>query len=122
MVVYGHKDMMISKYCPVAKSFGYKPNCNLCFKDQYYLKHDYQGKFALINDGHCNMRIMDPLPYRLIEEIPSLRKAKIRTFRLDFTLESKKDTLMIIKAYQMALKGESYQLVIKKYRKGHMNQ
>ncbi len=121
MVVYGHKDMMISKYCPVAKSFGYKPNCNLCFKDQYYLKHDYQGKFALINDGHCNMRIMDPLPYRLIEEIPALRKAKIRTFRLDFTLENIEQTKHIIKAYQKAINKESYQLEIGKYRKGHMN-
>lgn len=121
MVVYGHKDMMISKYCPVAKSFGYKPNCSLCFKDQYYLKHDYQGKFALINDGHCNMRIMDPLPYRLIEEIPSLRKANIKVFRLDFTLESKQETKHIIQAYQNAMLNKSYSLDVGKYRKGHMS-
>ena len=120
MVVYGHKDLMISKYCPVAKSFGYKPNCKLCFKHQYYLKHDYQGQFALINDGHCNMRVMDPLPISLIDDLDVLRQANIKTFRLDFTLESEAETLKIIQAFQLALAHQSYMLKIGKYRKGHM--
>ncbi len=119
MVVYGHKDMMISKYCPVAKSFGFKPNCNLCFKNQYYLKHPYDGKFALINDGHCNMRIMDPYPYKLIDEIDQLRQANIKTFRLDFTLESYEETLTIIKAYLNKMNHKPYILPIGKSRKGH---
>lgn len=120
MVVYGHKDLMISKYCPVAKTFGYKPNCKLCFKHQYYLKHDYQGQFALINDGHCNMRVMDPLPLNLIDELDQLKKAHIHTMRLDFTLESKTETVSIIKAFQQAMLHEPYTLRIGKYRKGHL--
>ena len=93
MVIYGHKDLMISKYCPVAKTFDYKPNCKLCFKHQYYLKSEFQGQFGLINDGNCNMRVMDSLPLSLIEDLHDLRQANIKTFRLDFTLESKTQTL-----------------------------
>lgn len=120
MVVYGHKDLMISKYCPVAKTFDYKPNCKLCFKHQYYLKSEFQGQFGLINDGNCNMRVMDSLPLSLIEDLHDLRQANIKTFRLDFTLESKTQTLKIIKAFKQAFANKPYDLMIGKYRKGHM--
>ncbi|MDX9807622.1 MAG: DUF3656 domain-containing protein [Acholeplasma sp.] len=117
MVVYSHKDLMISKYCPVAKTFGYKPNCKLCFKDQYYLQ-DHIGKYALLNDGHCNMRVMDPTPLLLIDHLDALKKAKINTFRLDFTTESEKEMKSIIYAFKLALENKPYRIELSRFRMG----
>ena len=118
MVLYGHKDLMISKYCPVAKTFEYKPNCKLCFKNQYYIQDHTTGKFALLNDGNCNMRIMDPMPIVLIDHIESLRRANIRTFRLDFTTESKTKMKSIIQSFKQALGNKPYKLELDRYRTG----
>ncbi len=119
MIVYGHKDLMISKYCPVAKTFGHQPHCNLCFKHDYKLKSNTGDEFALINDGYCNMRIMDSKPLNLIDELDLLLDAHIQTLRLDFTSETKEETLDIIKAYQQAINHKTYQLKIQSERKGH---
>lgn len=118
MVVYGHKDLMISKYCPVAKTFDYKPNCKLCFKNQYYLQDHTTGQFALLNDGNCNMRVMDPMPLLLIDHIGELRAANIKTFRLDFTIESKNKMKQIIKAFRAALDNKSWHLELDRFRTG----
>lgn len=118
MVVYGHKDLMISKYCPVAKTFGYKPNCRLCFKDQYYLQ-DHIGKYALLNDGHCNMRVMDPTPLLLIDQLDALKQAKIHTFRLDFTTETEKEMKSIIYAFKLALEHKPYRIELSRFRMGN---
>jgi putative protease len=118
MVVYGHKDLMISKYCPVAKTFGYKPNCRLCFKDQYYLQ-DHIGKYALLNDGHCNMRVMDPKPLLLIDYLETLKAANINTFRMDFTTETEKEMKSIIYAFKSALEQKPYRLDLPRFRTGH---
>lgn len=117
MVVYGHKDLMISKYCPVAKTFGYKPNCKLCFKDQYYLQ-DHIGKYALLNDGHCNMRVMDPTPLLLIDHLDQLKEARIHTFRLDFTTETEKEMKSIIYAFKLALEHKPYRIELSRFRTG----
>lgn len=118
MVVYGHKDLMISKYCPVAKTFGYKPNCRLCFKDQYYLQ-DHIGKYALLNDGHCNMRVMDPKPLLLIDYLETLKTANITTFRMDFTTETEKEMKAIVYAFKSALAQKPYKLDLPRFRTGH---
>lgn len=117
MVVYGHKDLMISKYCPVAKNFGYKPNCRLCFKDQYYLQ-DHIGKYALLNDGHCNMRVMDPTPLLLIDHLEALKQARIHTLRLDFTTETEKEMKSIIYAFKLALENKPYRIELSRFRTG----
>jgi putative protease len=118
MVLYGHKDLMISKYCPVAKTFDYKPNCKLCFKNQYYIQDHTTGKFALLNDGNCNMRIMDPMPLLLIDQIEALRRANIKTFRLDFTTESKTKMKSIMKSFKQALDQKPYKIELDRYRTG----
>ncbi len=118
MVLYGHKDLMISKYCPVAKTFDYKPNCKLCFKNQYYIQDHTTGKFALLNDGNCNMRIMDPMPLLLIDQIEALRRANIKTFRLDFTTESKTKMKSIIKSFKQALDQKPFKIELDRYRTG----
>ncbi|CCV65458.1 Peptidase, U32 family protein [Paracholeplasma brassicae] len=118
LIVYGYKDLMISKYCPVAKNFGYKPNCKLCFKNQYYLQDRQHGKFAMINDGNCNMRIMDSKPLVLLSYLPDILACGINTLRLDFTLESKKETQDIIKAYQLKFQGIESVLTINKISTG----
>lgn len=119
MVIYGRKDLMISKYCVVAKTFDYKPNCKLCFKDQYYLKDEKEGFFPLINDGECNMRLIDSKPINLISEIPLFKKAHINNFRLDFTVETYEETLNIIQVFKERLQGRVLKLSEQNYRNGN---
>lgn len=118
LIVYGNKDLMISKYCPVAKNFGYKPNCKLCFKNQYYLQDRQNGKFALINDGNCNMRIMDSKPLVLLPYLEDIINSGIHTLRLDFTLEQPKEVEEVIKAYQLKLEQKKAFLSIGKTSTG----
>lgn len=106
LVVYGKTDLMISKYCPIAKTFKTKVNCHLCEKNQYYLEDRVGVKFPLINDGNCNLRILGHKPLNLVEYIPTLKASGIKRLRLDFTTETKDDMKKIIEQFQLAMNGQ----------------
>lgn len=100
LIVYGKVDAMISKYCPITKSEGiYKRDCNLCLKHNYSLRNG-SSKYPMIKDGGCNIRIINNSPIQLKNEIRKYHNIGIRRFRLDFTNESKQETINIIKKYQ----------------------
>ena len=109
---------MISKYCPVAKTFDYEPKCGLCFKNQYYLETEQKEKMALLNDGNCNMRIMDMLPTSLISHIDELKKSGVTRLRMDFTTESEQETKDVIEAFIKAWHNQNYH-ALPKSRVGH---
>lgn len=105
LIVYGHIDLMISKYCPIAKTYKTKRECHLCEVNQYYLQDRMGSKLPLINDGNCNIRILNSKALNLIEHIEELKSGKINTLRLDLTIEKYHDVTQLIKAYQQALNG-----------------
>ena len=117
-VVYGRDELMITKYCPIAKSFGTNVGCNLCYKNQYYLKDRKDELYPLINDGICNIKIMHSRPLVLIDYVQDIIRAGIKTLRLNFTVESFDETTKIIKSYQNAFNKLPYNLQIDKYTKG----
>lgn len=117
-VVYGREELMISKYCPIAKSYGTNVGCNLCYKNQYYLKDRKDELYPLINDGLCNIKIMHSRPLVLIDYVTDLINNEIYTLRLNFTTENYEETIKIIKAYQNSINKLPYNLGIEKYTKG----
>ncbi|MBU1142766.1 MAG: U32 family peptidase [Firmicutes bacterium] len=107
LVVYGRVDLMISKYCPIAKTFKTKQNCHLCELNQYYLEDRMKSKFPLINDGNCNIRILNHKPLNLIEYINQIKLSGIEKIRLDFTTERIEEVREVIKNFNKAMMGES---------------
>ncbi|MDP2426487.1 MAG: DUF3656 domain-containing protein [bacterium] len=103
MVVYGRMDLMISKYCPIAKTFGVKlSHCTLCSKKQYVLTDRVGVSFPLKNDGFCNIRMLHAKPLMLFDYLSSLSQAGIKQCRLDFTIESKEETKQVLEWFFLA--------------------
>ncbi|MCF7932870.1 MAG: DUF3656 domain-containing protein [Acholeplasmataceae bacterium] len=105
MVVYGRVDLMISKYCPIAKTFMTKRDCHLCEKDPYTLEDRVGSRFPLVRDHACNIRILNDKPLNLIHHVSDLIKANIRGLVLEFTTESAQEMTSVIHAFEMAMKG-----------------
>ena len=118
LVVYGRVDLMISKYCPIAKTFKTKQNCHLCELNQYYLQDRVGNKFPLINDGNCNIRILNNKALNLSEYVKELRDSGINALRLDFTTERKHDVTQFIKAFQKALESDKIMINSKEFTYG----
>jgi hypothetical protein len=64
------------------------------------------------------MRVMDPTPLLLIDHLDALKKAKINTFRLDFTTETEKEMKSIIYAFKLALENKPYRIELSRFRTG----
>lgn len=100
-VVYGREELMITKYCPIAKTYKTKPDCHLCEKKQYYLEDRIGLRFPLINDGHCNLRLLHSKPLNLFNHLFDMSSLPL-TFRLNFTIESKDEVEDIIEQFLKA--------------------
>lgn len=111
MVVYGRVDLMITKYCPVAKTLGTnKTHCHLCEHAEYALKDRMGYVYPLHNDGECNMRLLHHRPLNLLSQVRTMKEAGIHRFRADFTVESKATTFEIALALQSAVAGTSFEM------------
>jgi putative protease len=103
-VVYGRVDLMITKYCPVAKTMGAnKTDCHLCEHADYALEDRVGAVFPLKNDGACNMRLLNNRPLMLFDYLHDLNRAGITRHRIDFTIESGEEVRRILTLYQQAL-------------------
>jgi len=107
-IVYGREDLMISKYCPIAKTFDLNIGCDLCHQNQYYLKDRVGAEYPLVNDGQCNIRVLHSKPLNLIDYLGFFKDSGINTLRLNFTIEEKSTVINVIRAYQKAMRGEAY--------------
>lgn len=107
-IVYGHEELMISKYCPIAKTFDTNPGCDLCYKNQYYLKDRMGAQYPLVNDGLCNIKVLHSKPLNLIDYVLYFYEQGINTLRMNFSTEDYESTYNIINNYQKAVKKESY--------------
>lgn len=110
-IVYGKTDLMLSKYCPITKSYGVnKLNCNLCMQRDHFLKDESGNEFKIIRDGYCNIRILHSKYLNLITYLNDLKNIGVNTFRLDFTDEDYFETKEVVKAYLDKLNHQTYHL------------
>lgn len=97
--VYGKIDLMITKYCPIAKTFKTNPDCHLCEKNQYYLEDRMNARFPLVHDGNCNLRILHAKSLNLTAYIEELHHLGI-TCRIHLTVENEEETYRILQEVQ----------------------
>ena len=81
LIIYGHMTLMTTKYCPICKTH------------QFSLKDD-TSTFPLIHNN-CITSILNGKSLNLIDEIDKLYPY-INRFRLDFTIENKEETKIIL--------------------------
>lgn len=93
--VYGRHDLMISKYCPIAKTFKTNQDCHLCEKNQYYLEDRLKQKYPLVHDGNCHLRILHAKTLNLLEYANDLQQHQV-TCRIHLTTEDEKETRNIL--------------------------
>lgn len=110
-IVYGRTELMLSKYCPIAKTVGFqRTHCHLCEHNQYALKDRMDYLFPLLDDGDCNIRLLNSKPLCLIDHLDFFKEIGMAKVRLDFTIESANETADIVEAFQRALRKEPYVL------------
>ena len=119
MVVYGHVDLMLSKYCPIAKVNGNKQkHCMECHLNKYELEDRLGVKFPLEGDDNCIMHIYNSRRLHLLEYLKEI-KALVGNVRLDFTIESKEEVEQIVDAYLSVYNEEYESLILDNVTYGH---
>lgn len=119
MTIYGRLPMMVSANC-IAKTEGAcrkQAGENGAFR---YLTDRYQKKMPVyVNCSHCYNVIFNSLPLSLHQNITTIKKEGIHTFRLDFTTENGNDVDRIIRYFKGILRGEVMPPPYEEYTKGH---
>ena len=105
MIVYGYYPLMTSAQCVHANTRGCDKKRGLS-----YLKDRYQVQFPVKNFcTYCYNVVYNSLPVLLFSNLEELKKAGIRDFRMDFTMESAKETKAILKLYEEFADGSRRQ-------------
>lgn len=100
VVVYGKVDLMITKHCIMNKHLTSKDvSCGKCSGNRYYLLDRKGYKLEMINDGLCNIRILNPKKLHLIDEIEWLKSVGVSKLRLEFTTEDKREVMDVVDGY-----------------------
>ena len=105
MMLYGYYPLMTSAQCVHANTRGCDKKRGLS-----YLKDRYQVQFPVKNFcTYCYNVVYNSLPVLLFSNLEELKKAGIRDFRMDFTMESAKETKAILKLYEEFADGSRRQ-------------
>ena len=100
MLVYGRYEMMLMKYCPINKAYGYKnKGCLECMKHQYYLKDKKDFEFPLERSIDCNVKVLNSRITSLIDNLEIIINMGINNLLLDFHIENYKETIDVLKNY-----------------------
>ena len=111
MVVYGHIQTMITKYCFISKEFGYdKKFCGACKNKKLSLLDRMHYSFPITTDSDCNVTIYNSKALHLIEYIDEIFSMGISAIRLDFSVENPQEVYEITKAYLDMMTYHDYQL------------
>ena len=115
LIVYGHSLMMFTHYCPL-KVMG---QCGKCRKNKYILKDEF-GEFPIINHEDCTTTILNGKVLNLMDDLDSI--SHVNTYRIQLTIESKEESINIIKTLQDKLNGIDKKTFDKEINtRGHFN-
>lgn len=116
MVVYGRAPLMFTKYCPLKKM----DQCGSCRTKQYELK-DEHGTFPILHHEDCTVTLLNGKTLNLLDELQSLKG--IEALRLNFTIESKEETLKVLEMAIGKLSGKVSESVFNQETdtRGHFN-
>lgn len=97
MIVYGHQELMYTKYCPLK----HNGLCGKCKNNNFRL-NDGLYDFYIKTDNDCYTSIYNGKRLNLIDNLYDLSNY-INVFRLQFTIESKEETIRIINMFKNKL-------------------
>ena len=96
LLVYGRVELMITKYCPINMVLNNNKPCNLCYKNNYYLKDTNDNYYPLLTENHL-VHILDSKNVDLLNNIDLYLSYGIRNFRIELYDENEKEIERIIK-------------------------
>ena len=100
VIAYGKIDLMVTKHCIINKHLSSKDiGCGKCSGNDYYLVDRKGYKLEVINDGFCNLRILNPKKLHLIDDVDYLKSIGVSKVRLEFTKEDKKEVMEVVDGY-----------------------
>lgn len=94
MIVYGHQELMYTKYCPLKKN----NLCGKCKNNRYYLD-DGMYQFPIISYDDCTTSILNGKILNLIDDLNDLQNY-INVFRVQLTIEDYQKSKEIIKMFK----------------------
>lgn len=100
LIIYGHIELMIMKYCPLKKCLNY---CKYCQNshDKFALEDKFGNKYHLLRKN-CYTTIMHSKTLNIIDTIASYKKIGITNYRLELLDEDyKKVKNLILKVKNM---------------------
>ena len=100
MIVYGRAPLMFTNYCPLKKL----NQCGNCKKKQYELKDEY-GSFPIVSHEDCTTTLLNGKILNLLDEMNHIQH--VEAFRLNFTIESKEETIKILQIAKEKLAGSN---------------
>ena len=97
-LVYGKRELMVMRTCPIAVQFKTKPlQCNLCHQRSFALKDRKGIHYRMEGDTTCAMRIYEAQATDRIDTIGTLKEHGIRRFRIVLDQESASETDQILR-------------------------
>ena len=116
IIAYGHIPLMVMRNCPV-KAMG------KCQKGKmvYSLRDRKKEVFPVICEDNCRAKLINSKPVFMADKIDDLKKLKINSIRLIFTVEKFSQCGKIIDVYKRALNGETIKSPVdgNSYTRGH---
>jgi len=97
-LVYGKRELMIMRTCPIAVQFKTTPlQCTLCHQRSFALKDRKGIRYRMEGDATCAMRIYESQALDRIGEIAQLKDNGIRRFRIVLDQESGQEADKILR-------------------------
>ena len=116
VIGYGHIPLMLMKNCPI-KAMGKCQKGKMIYK----LKDRKREEFPIVCSKGCIAKILNSKPIFMADKIADLKKLKINSIRLIFTVEKFAQCDKIIDMYKRALNGEKnvQSMTENTYTRGH---
>ena len=117
MCIYGRLPLMFSANC-VRKTLD---SCTHNAKEPFDLTDRYKNHFPIVqNCKHCYNTLYNTVPLSLHSQLEKLKSDQYGVYRLDFTLESAKETASILNYYSNLWQGnDSVPFPCADYTNGH---
>ena len=116
VIGYGHIPLMMMKNCPI-KAMGKCQKGKMIYK----LKDRKREEFPIVCSKGCIAKLLNSKPIFMADKIADLKKLKINSIRLIFTVEKFAQCDKIIDMYKRALNGEKnvQSMTENTYTRGH---
>lgn len=98
VLIYGHIELMLMKYCPLKYILNKNKSCNICQNNNKYFLKDRNDKLYPIITDLCThyTSIMNYKPLDLIDSISKLKKEGLENIRIELLNENYEETNKII--------------------------